>query len=38
MMQKHALTATAVALAAALFATGCTLAPHYERPNHEVGS
>lgn len=32
MMQKHALTATAVALAAALFATGCTLAPHYERP------
>jgi outer membrane protein, multidrug efflux system len=28
MMQKHALTAMAVAL----FATGCTMAPHYERP------
>ncbi|MBN3819974.1 multidrug transporter, partial [Paraburkholderia sp. Se-20369] len=28
MMQKHALTAIAVAL----FATGCTMAPHYTRP------
>jgi len=28
MMQKHALTAIAVAL----FATGCTMAPHYQRP------
>ncbi|OQD29109.1 TolC family protein, partial [Burkholderia cenocepacia] len=35
-MQKHALTATAVALAAALFATGCTMAPHYKRPDAPV--
>ncbi|WP_198390967.1 TolC family protein, partial [Burkholderia ubonensis] len=36
MMQKHALTASAVALAAALFATGCTMAPHYTRPDAPV--
>ncbi|RQS75026.1 multidrug transporter [Burkholderia sp. Bp8963] len=32
MMQKHALTAIAVAL----FATGCTMAPHYTRPDAPV--
>ncbi|KVD96530.1 multidrug transporter [Burkholderia stagnalis] len=32
MMQKHALTAIAVAL----FATGCTMAPHYKRPDAPV--
>ncbi|KWE30468.1 hypothetical protein WT49_23795, partial [Burkholderia territorii] len=32
MMQKHALTAIAVAL----LATGCTLAPHYTRPDAPV--
>ncbi|OJB10272.1 multidrug transporter, partial [Burkholderia ubonensis] len=36
MMQKHALTASAVALAATLFATGCTMAPHYQRPDAPV--
>ncbi|WP_175873160.1 efflux transporter outer membrane subunit [Burkholderia sp. BCC0397] len=36
MMQKHALTASAIALAAALFATGCTMAPHYKRPDAPV--
>ncbi|VWC15110.1 multidrug transporter [Burkholderia lata] len=35
-MQKHALTATAAALAAALFAAGCTMAPHYKRPDAPV--
>ncbi|KVD29588.1 efflux transporter outer membrane subunit [Burkholderia ubonensis] len=35
-MQKHALTASAVALAAALFAAGCTMAPHYQRPDAPV--
>ncbi|WP_412025980.1 efflux transporter outer membrane subunit [Burkholderia cepacia] len=35
-MQKHALTATAAALAAALFAAGCTMAPHYTRPDAPV--
>ncbi|VWB95985.1 efflux transporter outer membrane subunit [Burkholderia metallica] len=35
-MQKHALTATAAALAAALFAAGCTMAPHYRRPDAPV--
>ncbi|VWB45796.1 efflux transporter outer membrane subunit [Burkholderia paludis] len=32
MMQKHALTAIAVAL----LATGCTMAPHYKRPDAPV--
>jgi outer membrane protein, multidrug efflux system len=32
MMQKHALTALAVAL----FASGCTMAPHYQRPEAPV--
>ncbi len=32
MMQKHALTALAVAL----FASGCTMAPHYQRPAEPV--
>ena len=36
MMQKHALTASAVAMAAALFAAGCTMAPHYKRPDAPV--
>ncbi|NTZ84230.1 efflux transporter outer membrane subunit [Burkholderia metallica] len=36
MMQKHALTASAIALATALFATGCTMAPHYKRPDAPV--
>ncbi|VWB47235.1 efflux transporter outer membrane subunit [Burkholderia paludis] len=35
-MQKHALTASAAALAAALFAAGCTMAPHYKRPDAPV--
>ncbi|WP_175914647.1 efflux transporter outer membrane subunit [Burkholderia metallica] len=35
-MQKHALTATAAALAVALFAAGCTMAPHYKRPDAPV--
>ncbi|MBP0611395.1 multidrug transporter, partial [Burkholderia cenocepacia] len=35
-MQKHVLTATAAALAAALFAAGCTMAPHYTRPDAPV--
>ncbi|HHL4077812.1 efflux transporter outer membrane subunit [Burkholderia sola] len=32
MMQKHTLSASAIAFATALFATGCTMAPHYQRP------